>query len=121
MDTRNFAIGVLSITAAILLTGLFLVQAFGPQQALAFGQSAASGDYVVSTSQLDGNAELLVILDTAIPGMNIYGFNTQRNLIELIQQVDLRPLTRQALRQFRGRRAPGQPEGQPTAPQRGER
>ena len=94
MTTKDFAIGVLSVTAVILFTGLVLLHTMLPQQAMAIGQNASSGDYLVTTSQLDDTAELVCVVDAALQRMNVYGFNPQAGQIELIQQIDLQPLQR---------------------------
>jgi hypothetical protein len=89
MNGKDFAIGVLSVTAVILLTGLILVQTFSPQSAMAFAQSDRAGDYVVATAQLDDTVELLNILDAPAQRMNVYILNGQTNQIELIQVLDV--------------------------------
>lgn len=90
MNGRDFAIGVLSVTAVILLTGLIIVHAVTPQAALGLGQNAAAGDYLATTSQLDEGTELLFLLDTAAERMNVYGFNAVMGRIELIHQIETR-------------------------------
>jgi len=90
MNGKDFAIGVLSVTAVILLAALILVHALLPQSAMAFGQSGRAGDYLVTTSQADENVELLIILDSAVQRMNAYMFNTQMGQVELLQTLDVR-------------------------------
>jgi len=85
MSSKDFAIGTLSVTAVILLTGLILLHALSPQQAMAFGQNAAAGDYVVTTSQLSDRTELLIVVNTATEQMNVYAFNPQLGQVELLQ------------------------------------
>ena len=85
MSTKDLAIGVLSVTAAILLTGLVIIHAVRPEPALAFGQNAAGGGYLVTTSQLNPDAELLLILDTAAAKMNVYAFNVQLGRVDMLQ------------------------------------
>ena len=85
MNGKDLAIGVLSVTAVIFLTGLVIVHALLPQQAMGFGQNAAAGDYLVATSQFNERTELLLILDTASQEMNVYIFNAQLGQIELLQ------------------------------------
>jgi hypothetical protein len=94
MNTKDFAIGVLSVTAVILLSALLIIQSVAPRQAMAFGEAERAGDYLVSTAQLDDTAELLVIVDAYQQKMNVYGFNVPVGQTELIQQTDLSPLTR---------------------------
>lgn len=97
MNSKDLAIGVLSVTAVILFAALVIVQTLAPQQAMAYGQTGASGDFLVTTTQLDDTAELVVVVEAASQRMNIYGFNVQAGQIELIQQIDLSPLQRAAI------------------------
>ena len=85
MSGKDFVIGVLSVTAVILLTGLVIIHAVRPEPALAFGQSASAGGYLVTTSQLNPDAELLLILDTAAEKMSVYAFNVQLGRVEMLQ------------------------------------
>ena len=64
VTVKDFAIGVLSVTAVILLTALLVGHAFLPRQAMAFAQSGSAGHYLLTTCQLDDTAELLIILNT---------------------------------------------------------
>ncbi len=64
ITVRDFAIGVLSVTAVILLTALLVGHALLPRQAMAYAQSTSAGGYLVTTSQVDDSAELLLILNT---------------------------------------------------------
>ncbi len=97
MNTKDLAIGVLSVTAVILLAALVIVQTLAPQPAMASGQSQQSGDFLVSTSQLDDTAELVLIVDAVQQKMNVYGLNVAAGQIELVQQIDLAPLQRMGL------------------------
>ena len=101
MTTKDFAIGVLGTMAVILFAALVLVNNLLPQQALAIGQSANSGDFLITTSQLDETAELVVMVDAALQRMNVYGFNAQLGQVELVQRVDIEPLQRLAEREQR--------------------
>lgn len=85
MNTKDFAIGVLTVTALILLTGIIIIHAVAPRQAMAIGQNAGAGDYLVTTSQYDDYVELLIVFDTAQMKMNAYVFNVQTGQIELLQ------------------------------------
>lgn len=85
MNGKDFAIGILSVTAVILLTGLIIVHALLPQSAMAFGQNAAAGDYLVTTSQLNDRTELVVIVNTDTEQLNVYFFDPQLGQIQLLQ------------------------------------
>lgn len=85
MNTKDLAIGVLTVTAVILLTGLIVMNAVAPREAMAFAQNAGAGDYLVTTSQYSEYIELLLVFDTAQLKMNAYVFNPQTGQVELLQ------------------------------------
>ncbi len=91
MNGKDFAIGVLSVTAVILFTGLVLIQAVSPQAAQAGAISTHAGEYVITTCRLDENTELVVILDTISQKMNVYGIDALHDVLQLVQRVDVRP------------------------------
>lgn len=104
MTKKDFAIGILSVTAAIMFAALFIILNVAPQQAMAFGQNQRAGDFLMSTAQLDETADLVILVDAAMQKMNVYGFNVPVNMIELVQQIDLSPLQRMAMQQPTKRR-----------------
>ncbi len=105
VTTRDFAIGVLSVTAVVLLAAFLIVQAVLPQQALAFGQTGTVGRFQLATAQLDNSTELLVIFDTDTKQMNVYAYDVKLGQIVLIRQLDVERLTTRATeRSTRGRR-----------------
>lgn len=92
MDQRNFAIGVLSTTAAVMLVGL-LVLTGRPESAQAAGMSDRGGDYVMSvgtTPQTD--EEYLFVLSNSQQKMVVYRFDTNRGMLDMVQGVDLSAL-----------------------------
>jgi hypothetical protein len=84
IDSKIFAIGVLSVTAAILLVGLILVTAF-PSKALAIGQSDRGGDYIMLTQQISNSIEGVVVIDAASKRMNVYGLDMGTKQLKLMQ------------------------------------
>lgn len=84
IDGRTFAIGVLSVTACILFTGLVLMVS-QPRTALASGEVDRGGDYIMATIKLDTNAEGLLVLDSAARRMNMYFANVSQKKLQLIQ------------------------------------
>ncbi len=76
IDRHGLAIGVLSITATILLVGIAIVAAL-PKPALAVGQNDRGGDYIMVTSQFNTGTELLFVVDGATGRMAayLYDFN----------------------------------------------
>jgi hypothetical protein len=92
MDSRNFVIGLLSTTAAILLVGVVVVMT-RPTPALAAGMTTSGGDYILTVgtgTPLD--EEFVYVVDTAAHKMLAYRFDANRGSIEIIQGVDLSEL-----------------------------
>ena len=83
MNTKNFAIGVLSITATLLFVGLVLIHALSTPTAQAVAQNARGGDYLIATGQLDAAVEVLFVLDAAVPSMAVYQYNVARRALIL--------------------------------------
>lgn len=94
LNGRDFAIGVLSVTAVVLFTGLLILQSVSPQPAYGSGQGATSGDYVFSTARLDDTTEVVFAVDTVAQQMNMYAFIPAAGNVQLVQQFDLRALDR---------------------------
>ncbi|NLX21516.1 MAG: hypothetical protein GXY55_07570 [Phycisphaerae bacterium] len=93
VTTKDFAIGVLSVTAVVLLAAFLFLQALLPQQAMAFAQTAMTGRFQLATAQLDNSAELLAIFDSDAKLMNVYAYDVGRGEIVLIRQLDVERLT----------------------------
>jgi hypothetical protein len=103
MDQRNFAIGVLSTTAVILLVGVVMV-ASRPSPVEAAGMTATGGDYIVSvgtSSQTD--EEYVYVVDVPSQKMLVYRFDANRGNVDIVQAVDLSKLRDDA--------APAPPQG----------
>ena len=88
VDAKVFAIGVLSVTAAILLVGFVLVTVF-PRPALATGQSDRSGDYVMLTQQISNSVEAVVVIDAASQRMCMYHLDLGAKQLKLLQRDPL--------------------------------
>lgn len=88
MDSKNFAIGILSTTAVILLVGLVLVQS-RPEPAYGFGMNAQGGDYLLTTGQLQPSQEVLYVIDAASERLLVYGFDMGRKQIAIVTGEDL--------------------------------
>jgi len=63
MDSKNLAIGVLTVTATILFVGLVIVNSIDAPPAYGFGQAMQGGDYLVVTGQQRSERELLYVID----------------------------------------------------------
>jgi hypothetical protein len=71
MDSRNFAIGVLVVTAVILLVGLVVVTTL-PQRAVASNVSSYGGDFTVTVGKVTRDTELLYVLDNVTQRLLVY-------------------------------------------------
>ncbi len=92
MRSKDFSIGVLSITATILFVGLVIIHATSTPTVYGFGQRDRGGDYIVATGQLDEAVELLYVLDAAVPSLAVYHFDPNRGGLFLDDLSDLRAL-----------------------------
>ncbi|MCK6485598.1 MAG: hypothetical protein HUU22_01145 [Phycisphaerae bacterium] len=87
----TFAIGVLSITAMILLVGVLVVSAIN-DRALAIGMSDRGGDYIVVTMQFNSGTENIVITDAAAQRMNVYAYDLSTRRMDIWDWLDLKRL-----------------------------
>lgn len=83
VDTKTFAIGVLSITACILFVGLLLIS-LTPTPAYATGQLDRSGDYIMLTQQISNSQEGVVIIDAASRRMSLYALDINQKVIRTL-------------------------------------
>ncbi len=109
VDSRDFAIGVLSITAMILLVGVILVS-LQPAPVRASGMTVSAGAYTLTVGQAASvDEEFLYVLDGPAEKMIAYRFNTTRQMIDVVQGIDLSGLRAPAAGQSAkpaGRRPP---------------
>lgn len=113
MDRRDFAIGVLSTTAAILLVGLLLVQT-APAPVLADGMTTSSGgNYVLTVGGVtQADEEFVYVLDSAADKMIVYRFDAHQREIQVVQGVDLAEIRKAS----GGDAAPPKPPGRSRQP-----
>ena len=109
MDSKNLTIGVLSITAVILLVGVVIIGT-RPAPAVASGMTADGGDYVLTVGQLHTNSELLYIIDAGANKLAVYDFQGNTKQIQALQLIDLAEM-----RQAAGDGQDSSPQ-QPTTP-----
>jgi len=94
MDRKDFAIGLLSTTATILLVGLLVVQSL-PDRAVADGMTtSAANDILTVGSVSKADEEFVYLIDTASDKMIAYRFDVNQRQIEVVQWVDLAELRR---------------------------
>ncbi len=94
LNRDSLAIGVLSITATIMLVGIFVIVSL-PTPAMGLGQLDRGGDYVMLTYQFLANWELVMITDGAVGRMAAYFYNLNNQTILLWDSVELARFMRQ--------------------------
>ncbi len=83
IDSKTFAIGVLSITACTLFVGLLMVT-MQPRPAYGIGQLDRGGDYIMLTQQLTNSQEGVVVIDAASRQMTLYAFNGSSKQLQIL-------------------------------------
>ena len=98
MDNKNFAIGVLGITAVILLVGLLIVNSQPTPVFASAGPGIESGDYVLATGQfLHSDEHLLYIVDAVAQRLIAYRFDIRtRQSFSPTDGIDLAALRERA-------------------------
>ncbi len=84
LDRDTFLIGVLSVTAAVLLM-CYVVLSNSATPAHAIGTSDRGGDYILLTQQLSNSTEGLIVIDAAAQRMNLYGLDLSAKQLKLLQ------------------------------------
>jgi hypothetical protein len=74
MDSKTFAIGVLSLTAVVLLVGLIVVSVM-PQPVIASSISSPAGDFTIANGRIRNDMELLYVLDNTTQRLITYAFD----------------------------------------------
>jgi len=87
MNKQTLAIGVLSITATVLLVGILVVLSI-PRPAQALGELDRGGDYIMVTSQFMSNWEVVFITDAAVGRMGAYFYNLNTKTVQLVDMVE---------------------------------
>lgn len=89
VDGKALAIGVLSITACVLLVG-YIIMAATPRPALAVSETDRAGDYVLTTQQIFNSQAGVVVIDAASKRMNMYLLDANnRKLVLLVRGIQL--------------------------------
>lgn len=84
IDGKTFAIGVLAVTASVLLVG-FLLIASTPQPAYAIGMNDRGGDFIMVTQQISNSVEAVVIIDAAAQRLNMYALDPNNKKLALLE------------------------------------
>jgi hypothetical protein len=83
IDSKTFAVGVLSITACILFVGLVMVT-MQPMPAYGIGQTDRGGDYIMVTQQLTNSQEGVIVIDAAARQMTLYALNGSNKQLQVL-------------------------------------
>ena len=82
MDRQSYAIGCLSLSAVILLVGLFVVGALETQRAEASDMLSTAGQYILLTGAVSTTNDLIYLIDTRKGVMAVYKLNETTHQIE---------------------------------------
>lgn len=88
MNSRNLAIGVLSITAVILLVGLIMVNV-SPTPALASEASSLGGDFTITVGRVTNDTELVYVLDNVTQRLLAYSIARKTGAVAIVDKLDL--------------------------------
>ncbi len=91
MDSKNFAIGVLSTTAMILLVGVLIIHSQS-SSAHASGMTTDGGKYVMTVGSIEPADELVFIINSTAQKMNIYRFVVGQSRIKRVGSVNLKKM-----------------------------
>lgn len=91
MDSKNFAIGILSTTAMILLVGVLIIHSQS-SSAIASGMTTDGGKYVMTVGSIEPSEELVFIINSTAQKMHIYRFVVGQSKIDRVGTVDLRKM-----------------------------
>jgi hypothetical protein len=92
VDRGFFAVGVLSVTAVVLLVGIMIAQMM-PAAVHADGMSVTGGDYTMTVGAfVDTDEEYLYVIDIPSSKMAVYRFDIPHERIEIIQGIELSKL-----------------------------
>ncbi len=85
IDAKTFAIGVLSVTATVLLAA-YLILANTAAPAYAIGQIDRAGDYIMLTQQISNSNEAVIVIDTATRQLNMYALDMPNKRLRLMMR-----------------------------------
>lgn len=96
MNHKDFAIGVLTVTATILLTAVLLLTVLAPKPVHAYAQLDQGGGYTMFTVQVSDSTELLNVINHAAGLMNVYHYDINTGKLVQLQQIPLPPVETQS-------------------------
>lgn len=98
VDSRDFTIGLLTVTAVVLFSALVLLGT-RPAPAVADGMTTSGGDYVVTVGGVGvTDEEYVYVLDVPMERLIAYRFDTSKKQIAIAHGVDLSEIRSAATR-----------------------
>ncbi len=88
MDKQSYAIGCLSLSAVILLAGLFVVGALETQRAEASDMLSSAGQYILLTGAVSTTNDLVYLIDTRKGVLAVYKLNETTHEIQRTDFLD---------------------------------
>ena len=88
MNSKNFAIGILTTTSAILLVGVLLMGRMA-DVAHAGPMTVSGGDYTLVVGRLNVRQEMLYVIDAPTQRLGMYTFDSGARKIVLLAGQDL--------------------------------
>ena|GEM_PF-3831110 len=89
VNRGEFVVGVLSLSAVILVVGIAVLQMM-PTPLRADGMSVSGGDYIMTVGALaDTDEEYVYVIDTPSSKLAVYRFDALRHRIQIIQGIEL--------------------------------
>ncbi len=95
MDSKNFAIGILSTTAVILLVGVLTIHSYS-SPAHAAGMTTAGGKYVMTVGAIEPAEDLVFVINATAQKMIVYRFDVGQSQIIRVERVDLKEMVSQS-------------------------
>jgi hypothetical protein len=92
VNNKDFMIGVLTVTATVLLTAVVLLTVLAPKPVQAFSQLDEGLGYTMFTVQVSESTEQLHVINHAAGLMNIYNYDINTNRLQPVQQIPLPPV-----------------------------
>lgn len=88
MNSKNFAIGILTTTSAILLVGVLLMGRMA-EVAQAGPMTVSGGDYTLAVGRINTRDEVLYVIDAPTQRLGMYRFDSGARKIVLVAGEDL--------------------------------
>ncbi len=88
MGKQAYAIGCLSLSAVILLVGVFVLGALETQRAEASDMLSTAGQYILLTGAVSTTNDLIYLIDTRKGILVVYKLNETSHVIERTDVID---------------------------------